>query len=232
EAVEYAREDQYAERALHLVRQHRRPHVAITEVPLTLSAHAGDGVEADGHAHVLRGRPERIVDVGAIGLIRRREAPDHGPFEPELGASLELVGARLRVVERDEHEPGRTRGRVRAVRGEPVVVDAEAVPLEVGVLQPEDPEAERRVKDVGLDAIEFVVLETLGGIPATGASVGVRPSREELGQLLGTLACAETDTDRMWRVAFVVEIGAVRVARVLDQPWSPVAILLLDAGGP
>ena len=46
--------------------------------------------------------------------------------------------------------------------GEPVVVGPEAVGLQPGILEPEDAEAERRVEDVGLDAVDCIVLDPLG----------------------------------------------------------------------
>src|SRR2546426_6766704 len=45
--------------------------------------------------------PEEIIDGRAVGLIRGRRTPDHGPLEAQLRATLELLGARLRVVQGD-----------------------------------------------------------------------------------------------------------------------------------
>src|SRR5215472_5456827 len=79
EAVEHAREDQDAERLLHLVRQHRRAHVALTPIALALHAPPGDRVQANRHFEFLRRRPKRIIDFRAVRLVLGRRAPDHRP---------------------------------------------------------------------------------------------------------------------------------------------------------
>src|SRR5205807_4083446 len=112
EAVEHAGEDEHAEGALDLVRQDRGPHVAIAEAPLALPAHARDRVQADRGAELLGTRPERIVDLRAVGLIGGRRTPDHRALETELHAPLELCGASLGLVERDHGEARHALGRI------------------------------------------------------------------------------------------------------------------------
>src|SRR5262245_15962050 len=232
EPVEHAREDEHAEGALDLVREDRGPHVAVAEAPLALPAHARDRVQADRRAELLGAGPERIVDLRAVGLLGGRRAPDHRAPQAQLHAALELRGARLGLVERDHGQAGHALRRVAAVRGEPVVVDAEALLLKPGVLEPEDTEAERRVEHVRLDAVPLVILETLARIPSSRPRIGVRALREKLRELLGRLAGGQADADRMRLVAFVEEVGALVPGRVHDQARRAVAVAAVDAFGP
>ena len=173
EAVEHAREDQHAERFLDLVAEHGRAHIALAPIPLALDPHAGDRVQADRHVHFLRRRPERVVDIGAVGLLLRRRAPDHRAFQPHLGAAFEFARAGLRVVERDQRQPRHLVRRMADKLGEPVVVDAEAIGLEPGILQPEDAKAQRRVENVALDPVDRIVLDPLGRVPAARPRIGI-----------------------------------------------------------
>ena len=179
-----------------------------------------------------RGRPERVVEVRAVGPLFGWRAPDHRPLEAHLGAAFELAGAGLGVVERDHRQPGHVLLVVADVFGEPVVVGAEAIGLQPGILEPEDAEAQGRVEDVGLDAVERVVLLPLGWVPAAGPGVGIGGLGQELGQFLGALAGGEPDPDRMRGIALIEEIGAFEAGRVDHQPRRPLAILLVDPRGP
>src|SRR5262249_29922341 len=230
--IEHPGEDEDAERALDLVREDSGPHVAIAEIPLALPSHPRDGVQADGHPHLLGSRPECIIDGRTVGLIRGRRAPDHGALEATLCAALELLSSRLRVVQTDHRQAGHPLGSVTAIRRQPVVVDAEAVLLQPGILEPEQPEAESRVEHVRLYAIELVVLQPLARIPPSWTRVGIRASREELGELLRALARPKPDPDRMERVALVVEVRAVRIGRVRHETRRALTILLLHALDP
>src|SRR5207245_7881143 len=77
-----------------------------------------------------------------------------------------------------------------------------------------------------------VLLQSPGRIPAGGPRVGVRAPGEELGQLLRALARPQTDPDRMERMAFIVEVSAVRVGGVRHETGRAVTILLVDALDP
>jgi hypothetical protein len=230
--VEHAGEDQHAERLLDLVRQHGRAHVARAPIKLAFHPHAGDRVQADRHLKFLRRRPERIVDVRAVGPIVRRRAPDHRPFETHFGAAFELAGAGLGVVQRDHRQPGHVFRVVADKFGEPVVVNAKAVCLQPRVLQPEDAEAEGRVEHVGLDPVGGIVLHPFRRVPAAGPGIGVGRLGQEFLQLLGVLTCAKANPDRMQRKALVIEIGAFLTGRVDHQMGRPLAILLIDPLGP
>src|SRR5262249_42171113 len=192
----------------------------------------GDRVQTDRCAELLRACPKRIVDLRAVGLVRRRRAPDHRALETELHAAFQLRGPGLGIIERDHGKAGHALRRMSAVCGQPVVVDAEALLLEPGVLEPEDAEAERGIEHVGFHTVPLVVLQALRRIPAARPRVGVGALGQKLGQLFWRLASRQTDADGMRGIAFVQEVGALETRWIHDQPRRPVAISTIDALDP
>src|SRR5439155_7435268 len=106
--------------------------------------------------------------------------------------------------QRDAHEPLRV---VAAVLGEPVVVDVKARPLQLRVLQPEQPERQRRVEHLAVHTVGILVLHPRRGVPATGERVAVTFARLAEGLALITLLPrrAEADCYRVRREALIEE---------------------------
>lgn len=106
---------------------------------------------------------------------------------------------------------------------------AEKYRLQRRIAQPENAETESRIKDVGLDPVEFVVLQTLGRVSAARAGIGIGGLGQELGQFLGALPGAAPDADRVRRMSLVQEIGAAQPRRTDHQPRRALAELLVPA---
>ncbi len=67
---------------------------------------------------------------------------------------------------------------------EPVVVDTEYRPLQLGIGHPEQPHPQCPVKHLGMNAVDVLVLQPLGGIPSRGPSRLIAGILQVLTQLL------------------------------------------------
>src|SRR5207302_10074171 len=100
------------------------------------------------------------------GHACERRTPEQGALPAKLRAAFERAGARDGIVKRDHRQGDHALWRIASIFGEPVVIDTEAVRLQFAILDPENTKPERCVEDIRLDAVEFVILEPLGRVPA------------------------------------------------------------------
>ena len=90
------------------------------------------------------------------------------PLRPSLALRSSSCDPGVYVFERDQGDGVQALRVVRAELGNPVVIDPEAGALQVRVLQTKQRHAQGGVQHLGLHAVNVLVLEALGRIPAAG----------------------------------------------------------------
>src|SRR5579875_2610020 len=91
----------------------------------------------------------------------------------EVSGADELLCPFAHVMQRDECEAEKPIRSMGAELAEPVVVDAEARVQKPTILHPVQPEAERRVQNFGLDAVDVLVFQASDRVPPPGECIGV-----------------------------------------------------------
>ena len=146
---------------------------------------------AELHDRPPQRRPLLGGPVAGGRLVREDCAP-----QPTRRRVARLGDRDVGVVQRDVGHPDEPVGRIRAEVGEPPVVGGEADTGEVGVAARERGADGRAEQDLGVDAVDVLVLHARGRLEPAGADVGEAPHAHRI--LLGaTTGCRREGHHRL-----------------------------------
>src|SRR6185503_19519992 len=148
------------------------------EIPRHVAV-AGQDVQAHGRLQLLARGPEPVVVTGVKRQLRMRRLPDERALQPRQVAALELLHRMIDVIDGDHGHADEALHVRAAVVDQPVVVDAEAGFLQAGVCLGEETQPQRRVEDLGAQAVDLHLSDARARVPAAGLLL------ETLAQLVG-----------------------------------------------
>jgi hypothetical protein len=163
-----------------------------------------------------------------VGALGRRRTADHRTLESDPGAAAQLPHALVHIFERDQRDRGQPFGIVGTELRRPIIVGSKASLEQFDVGQAEQRHAQRGVEHLGLDAVDFLILDALHRIPAAGPRVGVGLGRELL-EHRAAGAVAESAADRKgaqarrekYRALFIVDHARGAFGKLLVHPRRP-----------